>query len=46
VINRISNVALTLHTLIGASPEHERLFQAIDDLDAAIAAIRSAIFPN
>ena len=49
VIGRVSSVSLHLHSLLrdDLSPAaSERLWQAIDDLDAAVKAIRDAVFPR
>ena len=48
VIGRVSSVSLRLHGLLrdDVSPEiSERLWEWIDELDAAIKAIRDAVFP-
>ncbi len=49
VVSRVSGASLTLHTVLQAEmPEElqERVWQAIDELDGAVAAIRSAVFPR
>jgi PAS domain S-box-containing protein len=49
VINRISSASLTLHTVLGSdlpSSVTDRLSEAVDELDAAIAAVRDAVFPR
>jgi PAS domain S-box-containing protein len=49
VIGRVSSVSLRLHGLLGeeVSPEvAARLWESIDELDAAIKAIRNAVFPR
>ncbi|HEY5173304.1 MAG TPA: GAF domain-containing protein, partial [Acidimicrobiia bacterium] len=49
VVNRLYNVGLTLHVLLQPDlPEesNERIWNAIDELDHAIAAMRDAIFPR
>jgi PAS domain S-box-containing protein len=48
VIGRVSSVSLRLHGLLrdDVSPEtSQRLWESIDELDAAIKAIRDAVFP-
>jgi len=48
-INRISGAALTLHGLLQSDLAPDlagRLWSVIDELDAAIAAIRTAVFPT
>jgi signal transduction histidine kinase len=49
VIGRVSSVSLHLHaTLRDDLPAAalERIWHAIDDLDAAVKAIRDAVFPR
>lgn len=49
VIGRVSSVSLRLHGLLrdNVSPEvSQRLWESIDELDAAIKAIRDAVFPS
>jgi PAS domain S-box-containing protein len=49
VVSRVSGASLTLHTVLQAEmPEalQERIWQAIEELDGAVAAIRSAVFPR
>jgi nitrate/nitrite-specific signal transduction histidine kinase len=49
VVSRVSGASLTLHTVLQAEmPEElqERVWQAIEELDGAVAAIRSAVFPR
>jgi len=49
VIGRVSSVSLQLHGLLrdDVSPEvSARLWESIDELDAAIKAIRDAVFPR
>ncbi|HTL85556.1 MAG TPA: PAS domain S-box protein, partial [Acidimicrobiia bacterium] len=49
VISKVSSASLMLHTLLqGDLPEsmRERVWEAIDELDATIAAIRDAVFPH
>ena len=49
VIGRISRVSLQLHTMLrdDSAPEASgRIWEAIDDLDAAVKAIRDALFPS
>ena len=49
VIGRVSSVSLRLHGLLrdDISPEvSARLWESIDELDAAIKAIRDAVFPR
>jgi len=49
VIGRVSSVSLRLHGLLrdDLSPEASaRLWESIDELDAAIRAIRDAVFPR
>jgi GAF domain-containing protein len=49
VVSRVSGASLTLHTVLQAEmPEdlQERVWQAIEELDGAVAAIRSAVFPR
>lgn len=49
VIGRVSSAALRLHGLFSedlAAEATSRLWEAIDELDAAIKAIRDAVFPN
>ena len=48
-INRLSSVALGLHAMLAHDPptaSPETIWSAIDEVDAAIAAIRSAILPR
>jgi PAS domain S-box-containing protein len=48
VVSRVSGASLMLHTVLQAAlPEvvQERVWQAIEELDGAVAAIRSAVFP-
>jgi GAF domain-containing protein len=49
VVSRVSGASLTLHTLLQSElPEslQERVWQAIEELDSAVSAIRSAVFPR
>jgi GAF domain-containing protein len=49
VIGRVSSVSLRLHGLLRddvAPAVSERLWESIDELDAAIKAIRDAVFPR
>jgi len=49
VIGRMSRVSLGLHTMLRDDLQPEvsaRIWEAIDDLDAAIKAIRDALFPR
>jgi len=49
VVSRVSGASLTLHTLLQTElPEaaQERVLQAIEELDRAVAAIRAAVFPR
>jgi signal transduction histidine kinase len=49
VIGRVSRVSLELHTMLrdDLAPEtSDRIWAAIDDLDAAVKAIRDALFPT
>jgi hypothetical protein len=49
VVNRVSGASLSLHMVPGSAlPETQQahLWQAINELDDAIAAIRSAVFPR
>ena len=49
VIGRVSRVSLELHTMLrdDLPPETSgRIWEAIDDLDAAVKAIRDALFPT
>lgn len=49
VVSRVSGASLTLHTVLqGDLPEvlQDRVWQAIEELDAAVAAIRAAVFPR
>jgi signal transduction histidine kinase len=49
VVSRVSGVSLTLHALLQSEmPEalQDRVWQAIEELDGAVAAIRSAVFPR
>jgi hypothetical protein len=45
----VSGASLTLHAVLESEPPEslqERVWQAIEELDAAVAAIRSAVFPR
>ena len=49
VIGRLSRVSLGLHTMLRDDlkpDESAKIFEAIDDIDAAIRAIRDALFPS
>ena len=49
VIGRMSRVSLGLHTMLrdDLAPEATaRIWESIDDIDAAIKAIRDALFPS
>jgi PAS domain S-box-containing protein len=49
VVNRVSSASLTLHTMLqGDLPEslRERVWNAIEELDGAVSAIRAAVFPR
>ncbi len=49
VVSRVSGASLTLHAMLQAEmPEalQARVWQAIEELDGAVAAIRSAVFPR
>jgi GAF domain-containing protein len=49
VVNRLSGASLTLHALLrGDLPEaaKKRIWDVIDELDGAIAAVRTAVFPR
>jgi PAS domain S-box-containing protein len=49
VISRVSSASLTLHTVLQselADAGQARIWQAIEELDEAVAAIRSAVFPR
>ena len=48
VIKRISSASLNLHLILGTDPPDPtvtRLWDVIDELDAAIRHIREAMFP-
>ncbi|HYL51325.1 MAG TPA: PAS domain S-box protein [Acidimicrobiia bacterium] len=49
VVSRVSGASLTLHTVLQgdlAEALQDRVWQAIEELDAAVAAIRAAVFPR
>lgn len=49
VINRISRASLKMHAVLESTlteAQTDRLWDAVEELDAAIAAIRSAVFPR
>ena len=49
VVNRVSSASLMLHSVLQAElPEslHDRLWKVIEELDEAVAAVRSALFPR
>jgi GAF domain-containing protein len=49
VVSRVSGASLTLHTLLQSElseAQQARVWKAVDELDDAVAAIRSAVFPR
>jgi hypothetical protein len=49
VIKRISSAALSLHSVLDSSLNEQaesRVWEVVDELDAAIASIREAVFPT